>query len=347
MRRSDALRIFGYPSDAEPPEKELRKKYLSLSRTHHPDKGGDSARFKDIQAAYSLLTEEESSGEDTNFRSGFPFRSKEEAEKDAFFQGIFGGFNDIFSKFGEARQNADTPTVKTVRLKVHELFRGTTRNIIVQESSVCSMCDGTGTGSRVQCADCKGKGAQVTHRKIPMGTQTIKTMCSTCNGRGGIGEGSERKCTKCMGHRIVIQRTNKNVRIPKGLPNGTKIMVQDGDRPTVLQIKYPSALDKNWGDWVLGKDRVLRISKEVSLETALLGGSVDVIHPGTSETIKVPIPAGIQPGDEVILKDKGLPACPEAKIPPSNGAVQLQVRLPKVPEKHRENTRRFLSALQR
>ena len=32
-------------------KKEIRKSYMKLSRTHHPDKGGDEHKFKEISAA--------------------------------------------------------------------------------------------------------------------------------------------------------------------------------------------------------------------------------------------------------------------------------------------------------
>ena len=39
---------------------EIRRAYLKLSKTEHPDKGGDSERFKAIQQAYEVLSEDQS-----------------------------------------------------------------------------------------------------------------------------------------------------------------------------------------------------------------------------------------------------------------------------------------------
>ena len=337
MLYSEALRVFGFNADKIPDEKTIRKQYLLLSRKCHPDKGGDPAKFKELQEAYSILTkEDDESDDDTTHRRN---------ERDAFFNGIFGGFSDIFSNFQS--ELPKQPTVKKTRLTVEEFFKGTTREIFIQTSHPCEDCDGTGTGSRVSCADCKGKGVRIIHRKLPMGTQISKTTCNTCKGRGGIGVGSERPCASCRGHRIVVKREKKHIRIPKGLPNDTKILLQEGDAPTVLQVKQPSHLDKEWGDWVLSKDRVLRIECDISLETALLGGDVSVTHPGTGEVITVAVPPNTQPGKEIRIKDKGLPACPEAKLPPSDGCLVVKVVLPVIPEKHMANTKRFFAALKR
>ncbi|MBM4292848.1 MAG: J domain-containing protein, partial [Deltaproteobacteria bacterium] len=36
---------------------EARKAYRALARQHHPDMGGDEERFKEINAAFSLIEE--------------------------------------------------------------------------------------------------------------------------------------------------------------------------------------------------------------------------------------------------------------------------------------------------
>jgi DnaJ-class molecular chaperone len=37
---------------------EIKKAYFKLARTHHPDKGGDPERFKEISQASEILTDE-------------------------------------------------------------------------------------------------------------------------------------------------------------------------------------------------------------------------------------------------------------------------------------------------
>jgi len=37
--------------DKDATQKEIRKAYMKQSRTHHPDKGGDEHKFKEISAA--------------------------------------------------------------------------------------------------------------------------------------------------------------------------------------------------------------------------------------------------------------------------------------------------------
>ena len=56
MRRSEALRIFGFPENiSNPDEKELTRRYRKLAREKHPDKGGNPDEFLRIKKAYDIL----------------------------------------------------------------------------------------------------------------------------------------------------------------------------------------------------------------------------------------------------------------------------------------------------
>jgi len=78
---------------------DIKKAYRSMAMKHHPDRGGDEAKFKEISTAYEILSNPEKrqmfdSGMDPNsqFRGGGgnPF--------DFHFNS--GNFEDVFSQFG-------------------------------------------------------------------------------------------------------------------------------------------------------------------------------------------------------------------------------------------------------
>jgi DnaJ-class molecular chaperone len=49
--------ILGVSKDAT--EAEIKKAYRTLAKEHHPDMGGDEAKFKEIQNAYEILSDSE------------------------------------------------------------------------------------------------------------------------------------------------------------------------------------------------------------------------------------------------------------------------------------------------
>lgn len=84
----DYYQILGINREAS--QDEIKKAYRSLAMRHHPDRGGDANKFKEIEEAYRTLGDEQKRAEYDNPQPQFHFHS-----------GPFGGgFEDIFSQFG-------------------------------------------------------------------------------------------------------------------------------------------------------------------------------------------------------------------------------------------------------
>ena len=81
--------------DKNATQDEIKKAFRSLASKHHPDKGGDTAKFQEIQTAYATLSDPAKKAEYDN-PSPFGTRS------DGGWQqaGFPPGFEDIFSHFG-------------------------------------------------------------------------------------------------------------------------------------------------------------------------------------------------------------------------------------------------------
>jgi curved DNA-binding protein len=71
---------------------EIKKAYRKLASQHHPDKGGDTAKFQEIEEAYRTLSDPEKRSQYDNPQPQF---------NGGHFEGGFPpGFEDIFSQFG-------------------------------------------------------------------------------------------------------------------------------------------------------------------------------------------------------------------------------------------------------
>jgi len=89
---SDYYSTLGVSRDASP--EEIKKAYRRLASEHHPDKGGNTEKFQEIQAAYSVLSDDQKRAEYNQPQSNnFSFE----------FNTGPGGFDftNIFNMFGQ------------------------------------------------------------------------------------------------------------------------------------------------------------------------------------------------------------------------------------------------------
>jgi len=86
---TDYYQTLGLTKNASPDE--IKKAYRKLASQHHPDKGGDTAKFQEIQTAYDTLSNPEKRAQYDNPRpqmEGFNFQQG----------GVPPGFEDIFAQ---------------------------------------------------------------------------------------------------------------------------------------------------------------------------------------------------------------------------------------------------------
>lgn len=107
---TDYYKILGVSEGAS--QDEIKKAYRKLANQHHPDKGGDQAKFKDISVAYDTLGNDQKRSEYDQQRKygGGPnmrFHTGNMHDFQDMFGGAFGGhpFGDIFGR--QMRRNRD------------------------------------------------------------------------------------------------------------------------------------------------------------------------------------------------------------------------------------------------
>jgi molecular chaperone DnaJ len=308
MAGKDYYQILGVSRNAS--EKEIKQAYRRLARKHHPDLNpGDKsaeARFKEINAAYEVLSNPEKRkkydqfGEQWEYAEQFAKAGGQERVRwdfgkggTTFEYGDLSDFGNIFSSlFGDSGigsrmrrgpqrgQDIESP----IEVTLEEAYHGSARVIQLQTAEPCTACGGTGrVGNRV-CTICNGAGVKVIPKrlevKIPAGVRDGSKI--RISGEGGPGRAG-----------------------------GTK-----GDLYLVAKV-LPHQLFERKGD-----DLYTEVS--VPLATAVLGGEVGL--PTLNGNLSLKIPAETQNGKVFRLAGKGMPQLGNANY--GNMFAKVKVVLP-------------------
>jgi len=125
---ANAYEILGVPKGAS--DSDIKKAYRRLAGQHHPDKGGDTAKFQEIQNAYETLSDPQKRAQHDNpnpfghgfqghpggshFEFHFGGGGPEDIFQQFFNQG-FGGHNP-FQRHQQPRRNKDLRVQLTISL---------------------------------------------------------------------------------------------------------------------------------------------------------------------------------------------------------------------------------------
>jgi len=279
-------------------KKEIRKAYMKLSRTHHPDKGGDEHKFKEISAAYEILSDEEK-------RAQYDKYGLEGVSGDDV--GAAGG-EDLFSMFfggggGRSRRSAGPrkgPSVNhPLKVSLEDLYNGKTVKLAVNRKVI--------RGTPTECTRCKGQGSIMEVRQLGPGMITqMQRHCDSCKGQGQqCSYKSERKVLevhveKGMRDQDKITFRGMSDEVPKMEPGDINFIVQEKDH-----------------DLFKRKGADLLAVKEVSLNQALCGFTWKIKHlDGRSLVIKSRPGEVIKPEMNTkealpfvkVLSDEGMPS---------------------------------------
>lgn len=265
----DYYDILGVSEDAS--SSEIKKAYRSLARKHHPDRNPDDGdaeeRFKEIQEAYSVLSDDEKRRQydqqrkfggafgGNGFRSGGgPNVRFEQGNYEDMFGGRGrGGMGDIFESFfgggGRQRSRSQDPFQQQRR---QQAARGqdieTTLRISFQESL---------NGGKRQV---KLPGGEKIRLTVPQGVRDGYKV--RLRGRGQQG--------------------------PRGQAGDLYVTFRVGDHPRF----------RRRGDDVY-------LTESISAFDAMLGTTREIETP-YGQTIKLNVPAGSQPGEKLRLKKQGV-----------------------------------------
>lgn len=313
MSKRDYYEVLGVERTAT--ELEIKRSYRKLALELHPDRNpGDAQaeeKFKEASEAFQVLSDGDKRAAYDRFGhagvsgAGQGFHD---------VQDIFTHFSDIFSDFfggspfraggrrGGAQRGADLRMAVGLTLK--EAAFGVKKEVSLSHPGPCQTCDGSGAegGKRSVCPRCQGAG-QVTHAR---GLLVVQTACPGCRGVGSVVTDP---CKTCHGTGSVeVDRTVK-VTFPAGIDHGQTLRVPgqgltgtQGGPAGHLYVDVQLEQDPRFARE--GADLLHAVT--ISFPQAALGAEIEV--PSLEdEPLKVKVPAGVQPGDTVLVREKGVP----------------------------------------
>lgn len=318
----DFYSVLGVSKTASP--EEIKKAYRKLAHTHHPDKkGGDEARFKEINEAYSVLGDAEKRRQYDQFGQSFGSQAGGGQGFDGFDFSQFGGqgfggfgstnFEDLFTDIftgGRSRgaEERGQDIQVDVEIDFEDMVWGTKVEVPLRSFIVCDTCHGTGgkPGSREEsCGGCQGEGRVKKQIRTMLGIFTQVAVCERCRGRGKT---YAERCSSCDGTGRMRSSRSIEVNLPAGIEDGQAVSlrgegeageggIRPGDLFVVVHVR-PHEQFRREGQNLLS-------TLPLTYTQLVLGDKVEV--PTLSGSVTMKIPAGTEPGSVFRIRGGGIP----------------------------------------
>lgn len=330
----DYYQILGVNKTAKADE--IKQAFRKKAHEHHPDKaGGNAEKFKEINEAYQVLSNEERRKKYDQFGTTFENMGGRQAYdagfdwSDLFRQGGARGqgfrssnvnfdfsdlgdiFGDFFNQSQRANHRGETGGQRGRDLEVNiaiafaEAVFGAEKTLDITKQVECQACQGSGLepGSKlVNCKSCAGRGQTVVNQQTFFGTFQSVVTCQVCQGSGKV---PEKKCRQCDGKGHVKGKDRVKISIPAGVDSGTTLRLSGqgdagsssaaGDLYVNLTV-LPHPVFTRQGDQ-------LQTNKTINFSQAVLGDKIRIKTLDGEVDLK--IPAGTKPKQQFILRGQG------------------------------------------
>ncbi len=347
----DYYEVLGVARNAT--QEDIKKAFHRLAHKHHPDKGGDEKKFKEINEAYQVLSDKQkraqydqfgrvfeggAPGGDWNWAWGNPFSEDEfSARGGSAFGGDFGDVSDIFEEFfnfgGQRGRKKDIRKGKDIQIDIEipleQILKQTIEKIKLNKFVVCHRCHGNGAepGAKIkECFSCRGTGQVQQIKKTIFGSYTVFAICPECQGEGTK---PEKPCNVCKSDGRIKAEDKIDVIMPAGVDAGQIIKIEGkgeagkrggraGDLYARIFVKKHSVFERRGDDLFRDAD--------ITFSEAVLGDEIEV---GTLEGTKIllQVPAGTESEKVFKISGKGVPHF--AGFGKGNLYVKLRIKTPK------------------
>ena len=315
MSKLDYYEILGVGKNASADE--IKKAFRRQAATHHPDRGGDEEKFKQLNEAYEVLSNSEKKQRYDQFghagvgADGAGFGGFGQGQ-DFHFDFGDGSLGDILgSFFGGGQRQARAHRTRDIEIAItlafEEAIFGVEKEIKLDLHDVCKHCRGNRAepGKEVKtCQGCKGSGQTVHLLRTAFGNIQQQAVCGKCQGEG---DSPEQICSECRGQGITKQSQTVSLKIPAGIDDGVTIRLREygdknrrgqaGDLYAIIRVKAHKKFTRE-GDLILSEETI-------NMTQAALGDEIEVAT--VDGPVKMRIPAGTQSGTDFKLTKHGVP----------------------------------------
>lgn len=326
--KRDYYEVLGISKGAS--DAEIKSAYRKKAKELHPDLNKDDPhaedKFKEVQEAYSVLSDENKrkmydqfghagvgsggggspygGGTYTNFDpSDFGFGD--------IFDSIFGGGSGFggFSGFGggrgsDSRASRGSDILMQMDLSFDEAIYGCEKKFNLDVVEECDECHGKGGFDSTTCSTCHGTGTVTTQQQSIFGSFVSRSTCPDCH---GAGKTYKRKCSECSGKGKVRKNKKITINIPEGINSGDRQKISGKGNPGTnggengdLYIEYVVKPHK----YFIRENDDIYIEVPLTLTESILGCKKDI--PTLYGNVKINVPAGTNSGDKQRIKGKGV-----------------------------------------
>jgi molecular chaperone DnaJ len=310
--KRDYYEVLSVSRSAE--QTEIASAYREMAMQYHPDRNqGDedaAEKFKEAAEAFDVLNSPEKRAKYDQFghagvdQNGGASRFHDVGDIFSAFGDIFG---DIFGASGgrgrRVSQGADIRASVTISLE--EAAKGAQKTIRFRRHRSCETCGGSGARpgtSPEPCQYCGGSGRVVQST----GIFSMQTTCPACKGAGTT---IKDPCPDCRGGGFVRDDVVREVNIPAGVDNNTRLRLAGEGEPSpdggpagdcycFIKVTEHPLFERD------GQTLVCRVP--ISYCQAALGAKIDV--PTLDGPVALTIPNGTQPGQVFTLRGYGMPS---------------------------------------
>jgi molecular chaperone DnaJ len=278
----DPYEVLGVTRDASP--EDIRKAYRKLAVQHHPDKGGDQEKFKQISAAYEVLSDEQKR---SNFDQFGTADGPQMPDMGEMFRNFFG------QAAGGPPRRQDRQYIISISLE--EAFQGVTKKLKLSIDHPCYSC-------QQNCQVCNGKGGI----PIQMGPFMMNKPCDKCQGAGVESKG----CPACDNKKVKSDSEVVTINIGKCVMDGeTFVIPNKGEQPVkqgemagnlVVQVRVrPHAVFVREGNHLVW-------TTKISFDESVKGTKVTIPHFSGEMNIDTSYFGIIDPRIRYEIKGKGM-----------------------------------------